>query len=145
MYPILVEDGLDSVQVQLRLWNHGLHVDPSLVLLLEDDVGRVLVQPDPEALQLPLQDLLVPEGLQNVEDDEDEVGGPRHGDNLPPSTLSVLGALDDTRQIKQLDLCALQQLGIVKINAIHYLYVLRSPSPMPYRRRYIMSFCVYLV
>ena len=59
-----------------------LEVDAALVLPLEDDVGRLLVHPDAEPLELGLQDLLVAERLQHVQHDEDEVGGASHGDNL---------------------------------------------------------------
>lgn len=53
-------------------------VDASFVLLLEADVGRFLVEADPEALQLVLDQLLVPERLQDVQDDEDQVAGTSH-------------------------------------------------------------------
>lgn len=45
-------------------------VDASFVLLLEADVGRFLVEADPEALQLVLDQLLVSERLQNVQNNQ---------------------------------------------------------------------------
>lgn len=45
-------------------------VDASFVLLLEADVGRLLVEADPEALQLVLDQLLVSERLQNVQNNQ---------------------------------------------------------------------------
>lgn len=57
-----------------------------------------------EDLQLVLDEPLVCDRLEAVEDDDDEVAGPRGGDDLPPSPLAVFGALDDSGEIKQLDL-----------------------------------------
>ena len=56
----------------------GGEVDASLVLPLVADVGRLLVQPDAEALQLVLDQVLVAQGLQDVQYDEDQVAGPGH-------------------------------------------------------------------
>ena len=53
-------------------------VDASLVLPLIADVGRLLVQPDAEPLQLVFDELLVAQRLQDVEHDEDQVAGPSH-------------------------------------------------------------------
>lgn len=53
-------------------------VNASFVLLLEADVGRFLVEPDTEALQLVLDQLLVSERLQNIQDDQDQVAGTSH-------------------------------------------------------------------
>lgn len=81
---------------------HGLEVDASLLLASEDDVGRLLVQPDAEALQFVLQLLFVLQRLQTVQHDEDEGAGARHSDHLATATFAVLGALDDARQVQQL-------------------------------------------
>lgn len=54
-----------------------------------------------------LDDLLVPHGSGGVKHDDDEITGAGHCDDLLTTTLSVLGALDDTRQIQQLDLGSL--------------------------------------
>ena len=68
--------------VQLRLCDHGLQVDSSLLLLLEDDIWRILVEPDAEALQLLFDQPLVLQRLQDVEHDEDQRTGSSDGDNL---------------------------------------------------------------
>ena len=47
-------------------------------------------------------------GAGTVEDNEDEVAGPGDGDNLPTSTLVVLGSLDDSREIEKLHLGSLE-------------------------------------
>ena len=68
--------------VQLRLCDHGLQVDSSLLLLLEDDIWRILVEPDAEALQLLFDQPLVLQRLQDVEHDEDQRTGSSDGDDL---------------------------------------------------------------
>lgn len=80
--PVFRKDLLDQIEVELRLRHHDLQVDPPLVLLLEDDVGRRLVHPDAKALQLILQDLLVPKWFQHVQDNEDDVCCPGDCNNL---------------------------------------------------------------
>ena len=40
-------------------------------------------------IQYLLNDLLVSERLEDVEDDEDEVGSPRHRDNLSTTTFNI--------------------------------------------------------
>ncbi len=100
---VLGQDRADEVEVELALRDERLEVDAALVLLAEDDVWRFLVEPDPVALQLSLDDPLVPERLENVQDDEDEAAGPGDGDDLATSALAVLGAFDDAGQIQQLE------------------------------------------
>ena len=61
-----------------------------------------LVEPDAEPLEFVLNKLLVHQGLEHVEHNEDEPASPGHGNHLLASALAVLGALDNTRQIQQL-------------------------------------------
>ena len=75
------------------------HVDPSFLLLLEADVGRSLVESYPKPLQLPLNDPLVLQWLQDVENNEYEAAGPGHRNDLSPSPLPVLCPFNYTRQI----------------------------------------------
>jgi hypothetical protein len=49
---------------------------PSSFSLLDGDVGRLLVQSDPDTLQFICQDLQIVQGLQDVEHDEDQVTRP---------------------------------------------------------------------
>ena len=60
-----------TVEVELRVGHAGGEVDAALLLASEGDGGRLLVQPDAEALQLVLDQLLVRDGLQTVQHDED--------------------------------------------------------------------------
>ena len=76
-------------RIQLRLGDHRLQVDAALLLLLEDDVRRILVEPDPEALQLLFDQLLVLERLQNVQNDEDQGTRSGDGDDLKFSQVDV--------------------------------------------------------
>lgn len=75
----------------------------TFVLLLENDVGRILVNSNTEPFQLILDHSLVSQGLIDIENNEDKMAGFGNGDNLATSTLTILGSLDDTRQIKHLD------------------------------------------
>lgn len=77
-------------------------VEATLVLLLEGDVGWLLVDSDAEPFQLGLDDPLVRERLVHVEHNEDEVTCLCHRDDLPSSATAVLGTFDDTRQVDDL-------------------------------------------
>ena len=103
-YSVLRENRLDQVQIQFRLLHHGLKVDPAFVFLLENDVRRGFIEPDPKSLQLLLDDLFVSERFEDVQYNEDKIGSSGHSNYLPASTFPILGSLNDTRQIKQLDL-----------------------------------------
>lgn len=76
----------------------------TLVLLLENDVGRLLVDSDSKTLQFGFDDLLVDQGLVDVEHDENEVASFGHCNDLSTTTLTVLRTLNDTRKIENLDL-----------------------------------------
>ena len=103
---VLAQHGLDRVQVQLRVLRRARQRDAAALLLAEADGRRPLVEPDPEPLELVLDQALVRERLEAVEHDQDQVAGPRRRDDLPPAPLAVLGALDDPRQVQKLDLGA---------------------------------------
>eukprot|EP00047_Mylnosiga_fluctuans_P001872 m.222272 g.222272 ORF g.222272 m.222272 type:complete len:496 (+) comp10733_c0_seq1:131-1618(+) len=101
---ILAEDGLDRVEVQVRRRDHRRQVDAALLLAAERDVWRLPVQPDAEALELTLDDLLVPERLQDIKADEDQIARTRNCNDLATTTLAILGTLNDSRKVEQLDL-----------------------------------------
>lgn len=104
---IFVTDALDGFLVDfLQSYGRG-DGDAALLLLHEGDVGRLPVQADPETLQLPLYDFLVSEGSRGVEHDEDEPARSSDSDDLPASSLALLSALNDSRQVEHLDFCAL--------------------------------------
>lgn len=103
---VLAQNRLHRVQIQLRLGHRRVQVDSAFVLLLEVDVGWLLVEPQAETFQLVFQQLLVMQRLQHIQHHEDQVACSSHCDDLPTSTLAVFGALDDSRQIQQLDLRA---------------------------------------
>ena len=70
--------------------------DATFVFLLEDNVWRILIDSDTEALELVLDDSFVGEGFIDVEDNEDKMACLSHGNDLTTSTFAVLGPLDDT-------------------------------------------------
>mmetsp|Transcript_34071 Transcript_34071/g.83512 ORF Transcript_34071/g.83512 Transcript_34071/m.83512 type:complete len:385 (+) Transcript_34071:313-1467(+) len=84
----------------------------ALVLGLDVDARRGLVQPQPHRLQLPRQNLLVRVlrvggfTLGGVQDHQNQVAGLGHRDHLPPAAFALGGALDDPGQVQQLDLGA---------------------------------------
>lgn len=82
-------------------------VDATLVLLLEDNVGRLLVDADTETLEFRLDDALVGKGLVDIEDNADEMAGFCNGNDLSTSTLAVLGSLNDTGQVEDLEFSAI--------------------------------------
>ena len=68
--------------VQRSLRHEGLVANPSSILLPEHDARRFLVQPNPEPVQLALDQNFVGGGLGDVENDEDDVAGTSGGDDL---------------------------------------------------------------
>jgi hypothetical protein len=71
------------------------------------NLGGLFVESDSEAFELTLNDLLVHERPGGIEYDEDERAGAGHSDDLLSLTLVLLGALDDTREVEQLELSPL--------------------------------------
>lgn len=104
---VLTEHSLDGILVDVCQIDGLGDADTALFFLLEGDVGGLLVEPDSEPFKLLLNELLVGDGLERVEHDEDEVAGTGHSDNLLTTTLTVLGTLDDTGEIEELDTGAL--------------------------------------
>lgn len=102
--PVLIAHGTDLVVINLSQ-GHGVgDIETAALLPFERDVWWCLVQADAEALQFVLDDFLVRQWFQDVEDDENQLCRPRGGNDLFSSTLAVLGALNDTRQIQYLNL-----------------------------------------
>lgn len=123
--------------------HRGCEVDASFVLLLKADVWRLLVQSDAKSLQLVFDQLLVAQGLQHIEHNQEQVASSSHWkrkagaagtgckiegmisrkrgdafevrpsniqlmtaistcDDLSASAFSILGSLNDSREIKKL-------------------------------------------
>lgn len=99
---VLAHDGLDLVVVNVRERLGAGDVEAALVLLPKGNVGRLLVDADAEALELGLDDSLVRQRLVDVEHDEDEVARLGDGDDLTTSSAAVLGSLNDTGEIDDL-------------------------------------------
>ena len=100
---VLVQDRLDRLLVQVAQRDARADVESSPLLLAESDVGRFLVEPNAESLQLFLDFSLVRQGLEAVQHDQDQIASSGSADNLSTASLSVLGSFDDARQIQQLD------------------------------------------
>ena len=75
----------------------------TLILLLENNVGGLLVNSDTKPFQFSFDDLLVDQGLVHVEDNENEVAGLGYGNDLSTTTFTILGTLNNTRKIENLD------------------------------------------
>lgn len=94
---------------------HGVRdAHTSLVLLLEDDVGRLFVDPDAEAFELGLDDPLIGKGLVHIQNDKDQMTGFSDSNDLTTATFPILRTLNDTREIEHLD------LGAVILNLARY-------------------------
>jgi hypothetical protein len=76
-YPILAAYCVDLFVVNVCQRHRTRYGYSTLVFLPHDNRGGFLVKPNAEALQFSLDELLIPEGLENVQDDEYEVAGPR--------------------------------------------------------------------
>jgi len=100
---VLIADGLDGVFIHMSLRYGTRDSDATLLLPLEGDIGGFLVQTDTEALKLLLDEPLVCDGLQGVQHDENEVASASDSDNGTTTTLTILGTLNDTREIDKLN------------------------------------------
>lgn len=100
---VLVEHGLHSLLVDVSQIDSLGDADTALLFLLERNVGGLLVEPDPEPLELLLNEFLVGHRLERVENDQNEVASASNSNNLLTTTLAVLGTLDDTGKIEELD------------------------------------------
>uniref|UniRef100_A0A8W7Q3G9 Uncharacterized protein n=1 Tax=Anopheles coluzzii TaxID=1518534 RepID=A0A8W7Q3G9_ANOCL len=81
--------------------------DATPLLDLEVDVGLALVQPQPDRLQLVLEQIPVHVRLGRVQHHQHQIGGARHRYHLPTATLALGRPLDDAGQIEQLYVGAL--------------------------------------
>ena len=71
-----------TVEVKAGVLDGGGEAEAALVLAAEGDSGRLPIQADAEALQLMLNQLLVGDGLQAVQHDQDEIARPGCTDDL---------------------------------------------------------------
>uniref|UniRef100_A0A182U889 Uncharacterized protein n=1 Tax=Anopheles melas TaxID=34690 RepID=A0A182U889_9DIPT len=76
--------------------------DPAPLLDLEVDVGPALVQPQPDRLQLVLEQIPVHVRFGRVQHHQHQIGGARDRYHLPAATLALGRPLDDAGQIEQL-------------------------------------------
>mmetsp|Transcript_102463 Transcript_102463/g.306074 ORF Transcript_102463/g.306074 Transcript_102463/m.306074 type:complete len:296 (+) Transcript_102463:340-1227(+) len=107
--PVLLQHGCNGLLItvlELIAWGNAER-QAALLPLLEQYRRRLLVQADPEALQLVLDLPLVHYRLHHVQDDEDEAAAHRGADDLLSAALAILGPLDDAREVEQLYLGAL--------------------------------------
>src|SRR6185437_1805159 len=74
----------------------------SLILLLENYIWRLLVDSNTKTFKFVFNNSRVSEGFVDIQDDENQMAGFCHGNNLSTSSLSVLGTLDNTWQIQHL-------------------------------------------
>jgi hypothetical protein len=73
--------------------------ETSLILSLPDNVWRCLVESDTETLQFIFDNFLVVEGLEDVENDENDVASSRDGNDGLTTTLTVLSSFNNTWKI----------------------------------------------
>lgn len=109
---VLLQDALHSplrVFPEEALSHRRRELYPASRSLGQRDVRRALVEPQPHSLELLLQDGAVVLGalLAGVQHHQHEVGALCHGNHLSSTSPPVSSALDDSRQVEQLDLGAL--------------------------------------
>lgn len=79
-------------------------IESALIFLLEDNIWRALIDPDAETFQLLLYDTLICKRLVDIQDNEYQVAGFCDRNDLTATAFAIFGALDDTREVKHLDL-----------------------------------------
>ena len=89
--------------VDMAQWNGIGDTNATFILLLKNDIRRLLINADPESLELVFDDSFLRERFIDVQDDEDQMAGFGHCDDLSAATLSILGPLDNSRQIQHLN------------------------------------------
>ena len=107
---VLIEDYVKDrsyVVVDVSQWLSGCDGNTTLVLLLENDVGGLLVDANSKALQFIFNDTLVDQWLVHIKDDENEVASLGHCNNLSTTALAVFGTFDNTWKIENLNLGAI--------------------------------------
>jgi hypothetical protein len=87
---ILIHNCFDLVMVDVGQRDSACDVEAPFVLLLEDDIGRLLVDANAEPFQFLLDDSFIREWLVDVKDDEDEVACFGDGDDLSSSSFAIL-------------------------------------------------------
>jgi hypothetical protein len=71
----------------------------TFVFPLQHDVGPSSIEPNAETFEFPLDDALVRERLLGIEHDQDQSTSPGDTNDLTTATLTIFGALNNTRQI----------------------------------------------
>ena len=105
MDAVLVEELLDVLLGDVDELARGRDRDAARLLALEVDVRRPLVEPQPDHLELALEQLALAVRLAGggVDDQQDEVAGARDADDLAAAAFALGGALDDPGQVEQLN------------------------------------------
>lgn len=78
------------------------NIKAALILFLDRDVWRLLVDSNTETLQFILDYPLIREWLVDIKNNEDQMACLGDGDNLSTSTSTVLCTLNNTRQVNNL-------------------------------------------
>lgn len=102
---VLMQDSPDRVvRHSMRLVAMGsCDIDTATILPLKSDVWFRGVESDAEAFKFALDDALVSHGLLTVKHDQKQGACAADADDLFTTTFTVLGALNDTWQIEELD------------------------------------------
>jgi len=77
--------------------------DATTILPLQSNLRQRLIQSDAESFKFPLDDAFVSHGLLTVHHDQNERASSGNTNDLLSTTFTILGTLDDTWQVKQLD------------------------------------------
>lgn len=81
--------------------------DAALVLLLEVNIWWFFVNTNTKAFKFVLDDPFVCKRFVHIQDDENQVASLSNSDDLSTATFAILGTLNDTGQVENLDLCTI--------------------------------------
>ena len=99
---VLAHDSPDLVGIDMRQRHRARDIQPALVLLLESNIRRLLVDPDAEPLQLALNHSLIRQRLVDIQHNEDQMARLGHRNDLTTTTTAVLCTLNNTGQVNHL-------------------------------------------
>jgi len=99
---IFAHDSLNLAVVDVCQGYGAGDIEATLVLLPEGDVGGFLIDADSETLEFRLNHPLIRQRLIDIQHNEDQMACLSNGDDLSTSTSTILGTLNDTGKVNNL-------------------------------------------
>jgi len=129
------------LSLTFRQWHCLGDGEPSLLLPLEDDLRRLLVETNAEPFQFLLNDALVHHGFSGIQHDQDQIARACHPDHLATAAFTIFGAFDNSGQIQQLNLAKLNSSFVLVPPLRGRVPDYAAPVVVPASKATIEEFC----